>query len=115
MHKIELYTDKNGKKPVATFLKSLSAKHKAKALKIVDLLAEFGQDIKKPYALHLEGDLWELRVKYASDISRIFYFAEIDNSFVLLHGFVKKSQKTPKKEIDRAKRYLLDHKRRNCK
>jgi len=68
-----------------------------------------------PYALHFEDELWELRIKQASDISRIFYFAEVDHSFVLLHGFVKKSQKTPRKESDKAKKYLADHKRRHCK
>ena len=114
-YKVELYKDKNGKEPVAKFLKSLPAKHQAKAFKIIGLLEEFGRDIKMPYALHFENELWELRIKQASDISRIFYFAEVDHSFVLLHGFVKKSQKTPRKESDKAKKYLADHKRRHCK
>lgn len=114
-YKVELYKDENGKEPVAKFLKSLPAKHKAKALKIIELLAEFGRDIKQPYALHFEDELWELRIKQATDISRIFYFAEVDNSFVLLHGFIKKTQKTPKKEINKAKKNLVDHKRRHHK
>ncbi len=112
MYKISVYQDESGNEPMVEFLNSLPAKHRAKALRTIDLLAEFGRDLKAPYTKHLEKELWELRVKQGSDISRIFYFAEIGGSFVLLHGFVKKSQKTPKKELDRARRYLGDYCRR---
>ena len=56
--------------------------------------------------------LFELRVKFASDISRIFYFAYRQDTFVLLHGFVKKTEKTPQREIERALRYKEDYERR---
>jgi phage-related protein len=111
-YKISIYQDKSGKEPIVEFLNSLPVKHRAKAIRTIDLLAEFGRDLKAPYTKHLEKELWELRVKHGSDISRIFYFAEIGGSFVLLHGFVKKSQKTPKKELERAQRYLDDYCRR---
>lgn len=90
----------------------MPAKHKAKAIRTIDLLSEFGRELTEPYSKHLENGLWELRVKQASDISRIFYFAEVGDSFILLHGFVKKTQKTPKKELERAKKYLADYVRR---
>jgi phage-related protein len=56
--------------------------------------------------------LWELRVKFSADISRIFYFMDVKGAFILLHGFVKKSEKTPKREIETALKYRDDHKRR---
>ena len=55
-------------------------------------------------------DLWELRIEFASDIFRIFYFLPVKNIAILLHGIVKKKQKTPSKELDvaldRMKEYL---------
>ncbi len=111
-YKVGFYKDQRGYEPVVDFVKSLPVKHRAKAIKTIDLLAEFGRDLKEPYAKHIEDELWELRIKQGSDISRIFYFAEIGSSFVLLHGFVKKTEKTPVKELERARRYLDDYCRR---
>jgi phage-related protein len=53
-----------------------------------------------------------LRVKFASDITHIFYFSLNKETYVLLHGFAKKSDKTPKRELDRAKRYRKDYEMR---
>jgi phage-related protein len=47
-----------------------------------------------------------------SDISRIFYFIPVGDDIVLLHGFIKKTQKTPPEEISKAKAYLSDYERR---
>lgn len=57
-------------------------------------------------------DLYELRIKYANDIARIFYFTYYNNKFVLLHGFIKKTMKTPNSEIQKAQLYMEDYKRR---
>ena len=57
---------------------------------------------------HLDGDIWELRPLR----DRIFFAAWIDDAFILLHHFMKKTQKTPKAEIEKAKRELKDFKRR---
>lgn len=57
--------------------------------------------------------LYELRIKFSSDIARIFYFTYHNNKFVLLHGFVKKTMKTPENEIKRARKYMEDYKRRS--
>lgn len=61
-----------------------------------------------PYIRHIEGEIWELRP--AQD--RIFFVALVDEKFVLLHQFTKKTQKTPKKEIEKAKKRLEDLKER---
>ena len=66
----------------------------------------------KPVKGKYGTDLYELRIKFASDIARIFYFTYYNNKFVLLHGFIKKTKKTPIQEIMRAKEYMEDYKRR---
>ena len=63
------------------------------------------------YAKHLDGDIWELRP--IND--RILFAGWVDGAFVLLHSFIKKTQRTPKKEIEQAKRELADFKEREEK
>ena len=64
-----------------------------------------------PFVKHIDGDLWELRPLS----NRIFFFYWKDNRFVLLHHFIKKSQKTPAKEIQQAKLKLKDFLERSGK
>lgn len=114
--KIELYQKANGAIPVAEFIESLPPKHRAKAIRSIDLLEEFGTGLREPYAKPIQGGeyrgLWELRVKFASDISRIFYFLAVGGRFVLLHGFLKKTMVTPRGELDTARLYMADYHRR---
>lgn len=109
---IDFYKTRDGKEPVADFLDSLPRKHKAKAFWELDLLAEKGRKLKEPYVKHIEGELWELRIKFASDISRIFYFIPNETNVILLHGFIKKTRKTPANQIEIAKKRLADYKER---
>lgn len=57
-------------------------------------------------------DLYELRIKFSNDIARIFYFTYYNQEIILLNGFIKKTMKIPKAELDRAKRYMDDFIRR---
>ena len=77
------------------------------------MLEKYGTTLTEPYVKHIGSKLWELRVKLASDISRVFYFVHIGKDIVLLHGFVKKTHKTPGREIRTANGYLADYLRRN--
>lgn len=90
---------------------------KAKAYSDIKLLQEHGHNLHEPYVKSIKGKenkgLYELRIKFSNDIARIFYFTYIDNKFVLLHGFIKKSQDIPKKELVKARKYMEDYKRRN--
>ena len=113
MWNIIFYEKENGVIPIKEFLDKLQVKHRAKALHDIDVLEEYGTLLTEPHVKHIDGKLWELRIKSASDISRIFYFIAVGKDIILLHGFVKKSQKIPKKEIDKANSYLEDYKRRN--
>ena len=82
-----------------------------------DLLEKAGTNLTEPYVSPIKGDrykgLWELRVKFASDITRVFYFTFQGDTFVLLHGFKKKTNKTPESELERALKYKKDFERRN--
>jgi phage-related protein len=113
---IEFYRKENGKSPVWEFINDLHPKFQAKAIRQIEMLEQFGTDLKEPYVKPINGDeckgLWELRIKFANDISRIFYFMPVGNCFVLLHGFVKKTDKIPKKELEMAKSCKADYLRR---
>jgi phage-related protein len=115
MWEIEFYKTKDDKEVVAEFLDSLPRKHKAKAFWEIDLLAEQGTALREPYAKHLEDEIWYLRVKFSSDISRVFYFIATDTKIVLLHGFVKKTDEIPPAESNIAKKRLADYKERYLK
>ena len=114
--KVDYYIKDNGESPVKDFIKTLPPKHSAKVLWEIDLLEKLGTTIKEPYAKPIKGDkykgLWELRIQQASDISRVFYFLPVGNTFILLHGFVKKTNKTPASELNMALSYMNDYKER---
>lgn len=111
MHKIYFYRDKNGVEPVYEYIKELKQRadkdSKIRAAKIqyhIQALSEYGTFIGAPMVKHLEDDIWELRPLQ----DRIFFAAWTDGGFILLHHFVKRSRKTPRREIDRAKRELAE-------
>ena len=113
MWNIIFYEKEDGTRPVREFLDKLPAKHLAKAFRDIDVLEKYGTSLTAPHVKHIKEKLWELRIKSASDISRIFYFVHAGEDLVLLHGFIKKTQKTPVKEIQTANKYLEDYQRRN--
>ena len=111
MHKIYFYRDKAGNRPVADHIKELAGQadknSRIKLKKIqeyINALSEYGLQLREPYIKHLDGEIWELRP--SSD--RILFVAWHNGSFVLLHHFMKKTQKTPHREIAQAKRELAD-------
>lgn len=62
-----------------------------------------------PYSEELQDGIFELRAKVGSDISRVLYFFMVGRKIILTNGFIKKTQKTPKSEIEKAKRYRDDY------
>ena len=111
MHKIHFYRDKNGNEPVAEYIVELAQKQdkdsRIKLHKIQDYinsLSEYGLQLREPYIKHLDGEIWELRPLR----DRILFVAWHNGGFVLLHHFMKKTQKTPTREIEKAKRELAD-------
>ena len=75
----------------------------------IDLLSEYGLTLSEPYIKKIDKEIWELRPLR----DRILFASWCGNKFVLLNVFMKKTQKTPQAEIDKAKRLLKDYKNRS--
>ena len=103
------YEDVNGKIPVQDFLKQLTPKMRAKMYGMLEILQEKGSMLREPYSKYIEDGIFELRCKFGSDITRVMYFFYYDGKIVLTNGFIKKTQKTPPAELERAKRYRADY------
>lgn len=104
----EFYTDERGRAPVEEFFDTVPQKERASILRALDLLAEFGLQLGSRYVRHLEGKLWELRVQTRGKAYRILYFAYTGQRFILLHAFLKKTEKTPRAELRIAQARLVD-------
>lgn len=108
MYRIEFYEQEDGKSELWEFLEEMRIKsvfskdariqYKQMVL-YIQLLSEKGTRMPDNITKHIEDGIWELR----PGNNRVFYFFFEKDTFVLLHHFRKKSQKTPKREIDRAK------------
>lgn len=98
--KIEYYISSASKlSPVALFIENLPEKAQAKLSNTFSLLQNFGTQVGPPHVKKLSGTvLWEIRI-LGLDSIRIFYIVHRKETFLLLHGFIKKKQKTPRKEI----------------
>ena len=88
---------------VAAELEALPADMRARYVHIADLIATFGfEKVGKPHVDHIEGPLWEIRMKGADGIARALYVAAKGKTVVVVRVFVKKTQKTPRREIELA-------------
>ena len=94
---VQLYEKANGDCPIQDFLDSLDDKMAAKMYGMIELLEENGPTLRKPYSEHLQDGIFELRAKFSSNITRVLYFFYVDKRIILTNGFLKKTQKTPKK------------------
>lgn len=114
-YNVLFYRNEQGEEPVRDYLNELvKKKDKDSRIKLnkirdyVKILRIYGTRAGEPYVKHIEGDIWELRPLR----DRIFFVAWINNSFVLLHQFMKKTQKTPKREIKQAQKEYADLQKR---
>ena len=112
MYKIKFYKDKDGKEPLREYLRKLGNKkdknsriNLTKIRDYVKALSLYGKALGEPYIKHLEGDIWELRPLR----NRILFFGFDGNEFILLSHFLKKTKKTPKREIEKAKKLMADY------
>lgn len=124
-YEIEFYKTDGGRKPVEEFIRSLQEKQAAKIVRDLTLLQEKGRNLHFPYVDSIKGDrydgLMELRTTVASNIFRTFYFVVLKDEknktekAVLLHAIQKKTQKTPKKELETALSRMKEYKSRGQK
>lgn len=111
MYRIIFYSKANGETPLLDYIQELSQdeskssriKHN-KIAQYIKVLQEKGKQAGEPFIKHLEGEIWELRPLR----DRILFAGLIGGRIVLLHSFMKATQKTPAKEIEQAKRELAD-------
>ena len=113
MFNIEFYQDHAGNEPIADYIRDLNTKaltskeHRIRHKKIVEyleVLSQFGTRAGEPYVKHIVDNIWELRPLN----DRVFFFYWKDEIYLMLHHFIKKTKKTPAREIEQAKRNLAD-------
>jgi len=118
MFEVHFYEDGQGRQPIKAVLITLRDKAKTskdarvqyeKILAYIRSLESYGTRMGEPMVKYIGDDIWELRPL----THRIFFFYWQENKFILLHHFIKKTQKTPSKEIERARRNMQDFKERN--
>lgn len=98
-YRIVYYTSPSGENPVQEFLDSLQKIQKAKVFRLFQIYQEYGLSAIVPHTKKLSGTpLWEIRIKGKDNI-RIMYIVRTKDSILVLHGFIKKTQKTPLKEL----------------
>jgi len=105
------YETAGGSSPVRQYIDSLSVQEAARLSVELDLLEEFGVALGMPHVRPLRGKLYELRVRGRIQ-HRVLYVATTGQHLVLLHAFTKKTQATPRKEIDLAERRWNDYQAR---
>jgi phage-related protein len=112
--RVDFYRTKDGKCPAQEFLDSLPDKAAQKVVWVLKLLQEL-EMVPSTYFKKLEAtdDIWECRVQHGSNAYRLLGFFSENGLIVLTHGFSKKSQKTPRSEIDQAESYKIDFIRRS--
>ncbi len=113
MREITFFESDFGDKPAEEFLASLEPAARAKVVRSLEMLRSF-PIVPAKFWRKLSGQkLWEVRAEYAGNIYRILATAAPQNRVVLLHGFQKKSQKTPRQDMEiaqqRQKRYFQRH------
>ena len=106
---VVFYKTADGSCPIEDFLDSLPGKAVQKATWVLKILEDLDV-VPASYFKKLTGteEIWECRIAYGSNTYRIFCFFAGHSVVVLTHGFVKKSRKTPKAEIERAEGYRRD-------
>ena len=106
---IVLYQKQDGTQPVSEFIDSLNVKMQAKVLRSIGLLKQNAYELREPYTKTIQDGILELRIQQGNDIARILYFFVVGRKIVLTNGFIKKTQKTPQREIELAKKYKQDY------
>ena len=101
---VRTFTSDSGAKPVESWIESLDPDGRAEVLVLIDLLESLGVGLGEPFAKHLGDGIWELRARGSHGVYRVLYFHWFRHTFGLLHGFTKKTRRTPPNEFETAKR-----------
>ncbi|MFA6194276.1 MAG: type II toxin-antitoxin system RelE/ParE family toxin [Patescibacteria group bacterium] len=108
-YKVKFYRDsRTGKSPVYKYIWSLDKKYRSKIYKYINYLRDNDGYLDEPYSRHIIDKIRELRVDFANNHYRIFYFIFVEKKIIFLHAYLKKTEKAPNKEIDTALRNYCD-------
>ena len=107
MYEVLFYLDKRGRCPTDEFLDKLESKIKAKVEKWMEKLGEEGPNLPRPFADVVRGKVRELRIGFGSNHYRFLYFF-FGKKIVITHGFLKKIDRVPVEEIEKAERRMQD-------
>jgi phage-related protein len=99
---IETYSTPSGQEVVEDFILKLQPSTKAKLARLLDLLSQYGAELSMPHAKPMGKGMYELRVRGKQEV-RIFYVFVKGSTIYLLHAFQKKTQETPKRELELAR------------
>jgi len=108
-YKIYYYVDKKGKAPARDFIANLDKASRVKIHKYMCYLEARGVEMRGLYTKHIQGKIWELRIDFSRNRYRILYFIYVERKIIFLHAFVKKTQKTPRREISKAIKYYNNY------
>ena len=105
---VEFYERNDGERPVEDFLVGLDKASRAKVLALIQLLAEHGPTLPFPYSSQVRGKIRELRTRRGRERIRVLYFGASSREWVLLHGFIKQTLKTPEQDISIAEARMME-------
>jgi len=109
MKKVIFYKNERGDSPVEEFLESLTDKQAKKVAWVLRIIRDLDLIPKEYFKKLVSTDIWEVRVQVGSNAIRILGFFDGNNFIVLTNGFHKKTQKTPKKEIETAEKRMKEY------
>ena len=98
------YVSDSGRVPVKKFIDSLASRTQQKYFAVIGMLEKLGKNLPEPHAKSLGNGIYELRFKGQEGHIRILHFFYDGNKIILTNGFIKKSNKTPKKEMTLAEK-----------
>lgn len=110
-NKIEIvfYEKEDGTMPAKEFLDGLDKQLEARMYQNILLLESYGPALREPESKKLQDKIFELRTRVGTNSARVLYFFYYGGKAVLTNGFMKKTKKTPVKEIEKAKKYRDDY------
>ena len=112
---VEFFEKSDGTYPAEEFILSQDLKMKSRLYRTLAVLETAGNNIREPYSKFLGDGIYEVRVRQGNKIGRVLYFFVVNKKIILTNGFIKKTQKTPKSEINKAKKFRSEYMKRGEK
>ena len=107
--RIRFLQTENGKEPARDYVLALDSKQRQKVAQTLESIQNLEGRAPAQYLKKLTRHIWEVRVIFAGNIFRLLSFFDDRDLLIIAHGFTKKTQKTPKREIDTAERRRRDY------